>query len=80
MSQYQCSICDTMHSHHDECPFRQDISANSTVHYTTKMSRPTGSNADEWALFLSEHEGATEYVAVQIAEAIEDAMKGRADG
>ena len=34
-------------------------------------ARPLGSNADEWALFLSEHEGATEYLAVQIAEAIE---------
>lgn len=35
--------------------------------------RPTGSNADEWALFLSEHHGATEFLAVQIAEAIEQA-------
>ena len=77
MSQYQCKICRTMHSHRDECPFQQDALASSTVQYVTKMSRPTGSNADEWALFLSEHNGATEYIAVQIAEALERAL---ADG
>ena len=33
------------------------------------MSRPTGSNADEWELFLIEHP--TPFAAVQIAEAIE---------
>src|SRR5690242_19404375 len=33
------------------------------------MLRPQGSNADEWLLFLSEHDAA--YVAVQIANAIE---------
>ena len=36
-------------------------------------ARPSGSNADEWALFLSEYEGAPEYLAVQVAEAIEEA-------
>ena len=77
MSQYQCKICRTMHSHRDECPFQQDALASSTVQYVTKISRPTGSNADEWALFLSEHNGATEYIAVQIAEALERAL---ADG
>ena len=35
------------------------------------MSRPVGSNADEWHLFLSEHTDALPFVAVQIAEAIE---------
>ena len=35
--------------------------------------RPTGSNADEWDLFLSEHPNAFGFLAVQIAEAIEDA-------
>jgi hypothetical protein len=37
--------------------------------------RPLGSNADEWNLFLSEHPDATGYLAVQIAEAIEEAEK-----
>jgi hypothetical protein len=32
---------------------------------------PTGSNADEWHLFLSEYKDALPFVAVQIAEAIE---------
>lgn len=40
--------------------------------------RPAGSNADEWALFLSEHRDATEFVAVQIAEAIDDHRKAMA--
>ncbi len=47
------------------------------------MSRPTGSNADEWRLFLSEHldTRATEvdglsFVAVQIAEALDGAAQG----
>lgn len=35
--------------------------------------RPLGSNADEWALFLSENIDAIPYLAVQIAEAIEQA-------
>lgn len=35
------------------------------------MQRPSGSNADAWALFLEEWLRPTEYVAVQIAEAIE---------
>jgi hypothetical protein len=35
--------------------------------------RPLGSNADEWQLFLSEHQDACPYLAVQIAEAIEEA-------
>jgi len=33
--------------------------------------RPSGSNADEWHVFLVEHIDALPYVAVQIAEAIE---------
>lgn len=40
--------------------------------------RPLGSNADEWHLFLSENADALAYLAVQIAEAIEDAeSRGR---
>ena len=35
--------------------------------------RPLGSNADEWNLFLSENREATAYLAVQVAEAIEEA-------
>jgi hypothetical protein len=35
--------------------------------------RPLGSNADEWNLFVSENKDATAYLAVQIAEAIEEA-------
>lgn len=34
---------------------------------------PSGSNADEWLLFLTEHRDALPFVAVQIAEAIERA-------
>lgn len=37
--------------------------------------RPEGSNADEWALFLSET--SPQYAAVQIAEAIEAALRAR---
>lgn len=41
------------------------------------MNRPLGSNADEWNLFLLEHLGpmnnGSSYVAVQIAEAIDEA-------
>lgn len=37
--------------------------------------RPTGSNADEWNCFLSEHLNSTSFLAVQIAEAIEDAER-----
>ena len=37
--------------------------------------RPIGSNADEWHLFLSEHNGLLGYLAVQIAEAIEEAER-----
>lgn len=41
--------------------------------------RPLGSNADEWHMFLSENADAMPYLAVQIAEAIEDAeRRGRA--
>lgn len=39
------------------------------------IGRPEGSNADHWHLFLSEHKDALPYVAVQIAEAIEDAER-----
>lgn len=39
------------------------------------MTRPTGSNADEWNLFLVEHKDALPFLAVQIAEAIEDAER-----
>lgn len=38
--------------------------------------RPKGSNADEWQLFLTEHASASAFLAVQIAEAIDDASKG----
>lgn len=37
--------------------------------------RLQGSNADEWNLFLSEHQDALPYVAVQIATAIESLEK-----
>jgi hypothetical protein len=33
--------------------------------------RPSGTNADEWNVFLSEHADALPYVAVQIVEALE---------
>lgn len=36
------------------------------------MDRPKGSSADEWALWLSEFQPSLPYLAVQIAEAIED--------
>lgn len=39
------------------------------------VNRPAGSNADEWHMFLSEHKDALGYVAVQIAEAIEEAER-----
>lgn len=39
------------------------------------MNRPCGSNADEWCLFLTEHINAPEFLAVQIAEAIEAAAR-----
>lgn len=40
--------------------------------------RPLGSNADEWHLFLDEHKDTLPYLAVQIAEAIEEAeARGR---
>ena len=39
------------------------------------IMRPTGSNADEWNCFLSEHLNSTSFLAVQIAEAIEDAER-----
>lgn len=37
--------------------------------------RPLGSNADEWNLFVDENKDNTAYLAVQIAEAIEEAEK-----
>jgi predicted alternative tryptophan synthase beta-subunit len=37
--------------------------------------RPLGSNADEWHLFLAENKDAPGYLAVQIAEAIEQAER-----
>lgn len=37
--------------------------------------RPLGSNADEWHLFLDEHKDALPYLAVQIAEAIDEAER-----
>lgn len=37
--------------------------------------RPSGSNADEWAIFLETYQDEPEFVAVQIAEAI-DAARG----
>lgn len=50
------------------------------------MKRPTGSNADEWNLFLENHQGSNGFIAVQIAEALDavearymSAVKGRAD-
>lgn len=37
--------------------------------------RPAGSNADEWAVLLEEYDGSRGFVAVQIAEAIEEAER-----
>lgn len=37
--------------------------------------RPLGSNADEWNLFVLENKDATEFLAVQIAEAIDEAER-----
>lgn len=37
--------------------------------------RPAGNNADEWHLFLDEHKDALPFLAVQIAEAIDDAER-----
>lgn len=37
------------------------------------MTRPTGSNADEWAAFIDEHRNAIGFLSCQIACAIEDA-------
>ncbi len=37
--------------------------------------RPLGSNADEWLLFLTENKDALSYLAVQIAEAIDEAQR-----
>lgn len=45
------------------------------------MQRPTGSNADEWALFLQEIGVPSDhlpFVAVQIAEAIDDRHRAMA--
>lgn len=46
------------------------------------MRRPHGSNADEWHLFLSEHldnransSSALSFIAVQIAEALDEAQE-----
>jgi len=41
--------------------------------------RPTGSNADEWALYISElGQVNSAYLAVQIADAIDDALRAQA--
>ena len=37
------------------------------------MDRPTSNNADEWAAFLEHWDGSRSYIAVQIAEAIDEA-------
>lgn len=37
--------------------------------------RPQGSNADEWHLFLAENNDNLAFLAVQIAEAIDEAEK-----
>lgn len=42
---------------------------------TVPLPRPAGSNADEWAMFLEEYRDAPSYIAVQIAEAIEQAER-----
>jgi hypothetical protein len=43
------------------------------------MIRPKGNNADEWQLFLVEHSDSSAYCAVQIAEAIDDAIEEAID-
>jgi len=45
----------------------------------TGSSRPHGSNADEWNLFLDQNKDAPEFAAVQISEAIEEAMRDGPD-
>jgi hypothetical protein len=58
---------------------RQEVSREFWRTLQGPAQRPLGSNADEWHLFLSEHTEALPYLAVQIAEAIEDAeRRGRA--
>lgn len=42
-----------------------------------KIERPKGSNADAWHLFVLEYRSAPEFLAVQIAEALDS--KGRDD-
>lgn len=37
--------------------------------------RPLGSNADEWHLFVDENKDSPAYLAVQIAEAIDEAER-----
>lgn len=46
-----------------------------TVFDYPNRPRPLGSNADEWRLFLDEHQDNLDYVAVQIAEAIDAAAR-----
>ena len=81
MTQYQCEVCGTMHGFgKGECPAEPDEPVSSTVRHgpaekpvTVILPRPAGSNADEWALFLEEFDNSPEYIAVQIAEAIDKA-------
>lgn len=40
--------------------------------FDERFRRPKDSNADAWAVFLEEHDGARSYIAVQIAEAIDE--------
>jgi hypothetical protein len=40
-----------------------------------EIKRPTGNNADEWHVFLTEYPNALPFYAVQIAEAIDDAER-----
>jgi hypothetical protein len=63
-----------------DCPGKRtwnDVFASGAPSYDGS-NRPVGSNADEWALFLSEHRDALPFLAVQIAEALDEAeARGR---
>jgi hypothetical protein len=54
---------------------------NAPLPLRTRPTRPAGSNADEWNLFLEEVIGrSNSYLAVQIAEAIDDAVRRGREG
>ena len=57
---------------------RQEVSRAFWRTLNGPAERPLGSDADEWNLFVSENADSPAYLAVQIAEAIEQAeQRGR---